>query len=66
MSQSTLGGKTFYSNNEEFLQGVDAGASYINCGHYKIGNIVKSDNPDYAFMLVIKDSDEDEMQYEHC
>lgn len=66
MSQSTIGGKTFYSNSEEFLQGVQAGASYVNDGPIEIGTIEKSDNPDYAFMLVLTDSDDDEMQVEYC
>lgn len=54
-------GKVFYSNNIQFLEGVAAGASYVNDGPIEIHNIEVSDKADYSHMLLLEDAESDEL-----
>ena len=56
-----LAGKTFYSNHSETLEGVIAGAEYVNDGPYQIGAVTESNDPDYRYMVVIVDEEASEM-----
>lgn len=56
---NTAGGKIFYSNNPDVLEGVAAGASYTNDGPYDVGNVESSSKEGYAYQLKITDPDQD-------
>lgn len=53
------GGKVFYSNNKDVLEGVSSGASFVNDGPYEISAVLESDRADYQWMLTISDPDSD-------
>jgi hypothetical protein len=54
-----VGGKIFYSNSQEYLQGVADGADYVNDGPIVVHEITTSDKPGYTFMLALEDTDDD-------
>lgn len=54
-------GRIFFSNDESYLLGVKNGAEYANDGAFDIGLVEKSVLPQYAFMLAIGDSDDDDL-----
>lgn len=59
-------GKVFYSNNVQFLEGVAAGASYVNDGPIVIHGIEASDKAGYSHMLLLEDTEADELHEEFC
>lgn len=59
-------GKVFYSNNIQFLEGVAAGASYVNDGPIVIHNIEVSDKAEYSHMLLLEDTESDELCEGFC
>jgi len=54
-------GKVFYSNNIQFLEGVAAGASYVNDSPIVIHDIEVSDKAEYSHMLLLEDVDSDDL-----
>lgn len=63
MSQ-IAGGKIFYSNSAEYLEGIKRGAEYVNDGPIVVHDIESSDKEGYSHMLVLEDSDMDEVDIE--
>lgn len=58
------GGKIFYSNNADYLEGIKRGAEYVNDGPIVVGDVEKSDRGNYEFMLVLEDEDMDDVDVE--
>jgi len=63
-STAIQGGKVFYSNNKDVLEGVSSGASFVNDGPYEISDVLNSDRPDFLWMLTIADPDSDDVDEE--
>lgn len=60
------GGKIFHSNDMTYLEGIQRGIEFANDGPLNALGIFASDHEDYAFMLVVEDRDEDEVDNEFC
>lgn len=58
------GGKIFYSQSKEILQAVERGIEYANDGALDSLGVMDSNKSGYAFMLPVRDRDEDEVSEE--
>lgn len=58
------GGKIFHSNDMTYLEGIQRGIEFANDGALNALGIFASVHEDYAFMLIVEDSDEDEVDNE--
>tara|TARA_R110000868_G_scaffold243511_2_gene499491 strand:+ start:166 stop:390 length:225 start_codon:yes stop_codon:yes gene_type:complete len=57
---------TFFSDSEEFLQGLATGIEYVNDGGIELeGEIKRSSNTQYKWMLVVNDVDADIDQHQY-
>lgn len=54
-------GKVFYSNSISVLEGVAAGACFVNDGPIVIHCIEASDKAEYSHMLLLEDPESDEL-----
>lgn len=58
-------GKVFYSNSRRYLEGVAAGAEFVNDPSLTIGEIEKSDILKLPLKLMIEDPEADELYPEY-
>lgn len=59
-------GKVFYSNSRRYLEGIAAGAEFVNDVSLTIGEIEKSDILKFPLKLVIEDPEADELYPEYA
>lgn len=48
---------TFYSDSEEFLQGLQVGMDYLNEGAVSVFYVKPSNKAGYRYMLAVEDKD---------
>lgn len=58
------GGKIFHSNDITYLEGIQRGVEFANDGPLNALGIFASSHENYTFMLVVEDTDEDEVDEE--
>ncbi len=61
-----INGKVFYSNSRRYLEGIIAGAEFVNDTSLTIGEIEKSDTLRFPLKLVIEDPEADELYPEYA
>jgi hypothetical protein len=59
------GGKIFHSNNGTLLQGIERGIVFANDGALTSHGIFKSTSEHHEYMLLIEDTENDEVDHEY-